>query len=64
MQKSGLRKTLLHEEALFDEFDARLEEARRILQGGNPAGRPTGFRSVSTRIVFRNWITLTRPRWR
>mgnify|MGYP003639306465 CR=1 FL=1 len=37
MQKSNLRKTLLNEEALFDELEARLAEARRILGGEKPS---------------------------
>lgn len=36
MEKEGLKKTLINEEALFHEIEARLEEARRILGGSKP----------------------------
>jgi hypothetical protein len=36
MQKEGLRKIIENEEALFDELDARLAEALRLLDGEKP----------------------------
>jgi uncharacterized membrane protein YccC len=37
MQKAALRKTLLNEEALFEEIEERFQEARRIVGGREPS---------------------------
>ena len=52
MQKEGLRKIIENEEALFDELDARLAEARRLFDGEQPSRSSIDITiGVDTRLV-------------